>query len=129
MSNEQQLAGISPYVLRLAAYYAALGVGTYKPKGYSQFDRVEVRVKMPWQPGAFFTESCLILAVEFFSFDVLQRYVEFALTPAGFSGIPVVQLVPALGVEPPAPQLTAYELGHPLEEMKKEKENPDDADP
>jgi hypothetical protein len=127
MSKEQQLAGITPYVLRLSAYYAALGVGTYRPKGYAQFDRVEVRVKQPWQPGQLFTESCLILVVEFFSYDALQRYVEFALTPAGFSGKPVVQLVPAPDVEPPAPQLTAYELGHPLEEMKKEKD--DDASP
>ena len=63
MTKEAQLAGISPYVLRLAAHYAALGVGSYLPKGYAQFDRVEVFVKMPWQPGAFFTESCLILEV------------------------------------------------------------------
>lgn len=93
MSKEQQLAGITPYVLRLASYYACLGVGTYKPKGYPAFDRVDVKVKMPWQPGQLFTESCLILAVEFFSFDVLQRYVEFALTPAGFGGQPIMKEV------------------------------------
>lgn len=91
MSKEAQLAGITPYVLRLAAHYASLGVGTYKPKGYSAFDRVEVRIKMPWQPGELLTESCMILVVEFFSFDTLQRYIEFALTPAGFSGKPVVR--------------------------------------
>ena len=91
MSNEQQLAGISPYVLRLASHYAALGVGSYLPKGYAQFDRVEVFVKMPWQPGAFFTESCLILEVAFFLDSAKMRYVEFALTPAGFSGVPVVK--------------------------------------
>lgn len=91
MSTEQHLAGITPYVLRLASYYACLGVGTYHPKGYAQFDRVEVRVKMPWTPGTLFTESCLILVVEFFSSDEMQRYVEFALTPAGFSGKPVVR--------------------------------------
>jgi hypothetical protein len=94
MSKEQHLAGITPYVLRLASYYACLGVGTYRPKGYAQFDRIEVRVKQPWQPGALFTESCLILVVEFFSFNTLLRYVEFALTPAGFSGKPIVQEVP-----------------------------------
>jgi len=93
MSKEQQLAGISPYVLRLASYYACLGVGTYRPKGYAQFDRVEVRVKQPWQPNDHFTESCLILEVAFFSFDVQLRYVEFALTPAGFSGQPIVKEV------------------------------------
>lgn len=94
MSKEQQLAGITPYVLRLASYYACLGVGTYRPRGYAQFDRVEVRVKQQWQPSPVFSESCLILVVEFFSLNVLQRYVEFALTPAGFSGKPIVQEVP-----------------------------------
>lgn len=122
MSKEQQLAGITPYVLRLAAYYAALGVGTYRPRGYAQFDRIEVRVKQPWQPGELFTESCLILVVEFFSSGEMLRYVEFALTPAGFSGKPVVQLVPEITPEPAAPPLTAYELGVPLEAMKEEKD-------
>ena len=61
--------------------------------GYAQFDRIEVRVKQPWQPGALFTESCLILAVEFFSNDEMLRYVEFALTPAGFSGKPIIKEV------------------------------------
>ena len=93
MTKEAQLAGISPYVLRLAAHYAALGVGTFRPKGYAQFDRVEVFVKMPWQPGAFFTESCLILEVAFFLGSDKMRYVEFALSPAGFSGVPVVRSV------------------------------------
>ena len=93
MSKEQQLAGITPYVLRLASYYACLGVGTYRPKGYAQFDRIVVRFKQPWQPGVLFTESCLILAVEFFSNDEMLRYVEFALTPAGFSGKPIIKEV------------------------------------
>lgn len=93
MTNEAQLAGITPYVLRLASHYACLGVGTYKPQGYSQFDRVEVRVKMPWQPGETITQSCLILVVEFYAGDEVQRYVEFALTPAGFSGKPIMRSV------------------------------------
>lgn len=93
MTTEAHLAGISPYVLRLAAHYAALGVGTYRPKGYAQFDRIEVSVKMGWQPSPVFTESCLILEVAFFSSNEQLRYVEFALTPAGFSGKPVVRAV------------------------------------
>lgn len=99
MNKEAQLAGITPYVLRLASYYACLGVGTYKPKGYSQFDHIEVRVKMPWKPAEAFTESCLILVVEFYYVGEMLRYVEFALTPAGFSGVPLVTLVPDLGVQ------------------------------
>lgn len=93
MSNEAQLAGISPYVLRLAAHYACLGVGTYRPKGYAQFDRVEVVLKQPWQPNDHFTESCLVLEVGFYVGQEQQRYIEFALTPAGFSGKPVVRAV------------------------------------
>jgi hypothetical protein len=93
MNKEAQLAGITPYFLRVSSYYACLGVGTYTPKGYSNFDKVEVRVKMPWQPSENFTESCLILVVEFFSYDVLQRYVEFSLCPAGFSGKPILREV------------------------------------
>lgn len=94
MTNEAQLAGITPYVLRLASHYAALGIGTYKPKGYAQFDRVEVRVKMPWQPGETLNQSCLILVVEFYAGEEMQRYVEFSLRPEGFSGKPVVRTVP-----------------------------------
>jgi len=90
-SKEQQLAGITPYTLRLSAYYAALGVGTYRPKGYAQFDRVEVRVKMPWQPGALFTESCLVLEVAFYIGEDKLRYVEFSLRPDGFGGVPIVR--------------------------------------
>lgn len=93
MSNEQQLAGITPYTIRLAAYYACLGVGTYLPKGYAAFDKIVVSVKMPWQPGASFTESCLVLEVVFFNHDVQLRYVEFSLRPDGFAGTPVVRLV------------------------------------
>ena len=92
MSKEAQLAGITPLVLRTAAYYAALGVGTYTPKGYP-FDRIEVRVKQPWQAGASITQSCLILVVEFYDANRMMRYVEFALTVAGFSGVPVVKEV------------------------------------
>lgn len=91
MSNEAQLAGISPYVLRLAAHYACLGVGTYLPKGYAQFDRIEVVLKQPWQPNDHFTESCLVLEVAFYSGCVKQRYVEFSLRPDGFGGIPIVR--------------------------------------
>jgi hypothetical protein len=93
MTKEAQLAGITPYVLRLASYYACLGVGTYTPKGYAQFDRIEVIVKQPWQPSEQFTKSCLVLAVEFYHEDQQLRYVEFALTPAGFSGQPILREV------------------------------------
>jgi len=94
MSNEQQLAGITPYILRLASYYACLGVGTYSPVGYAAFDKVVVSVKLPWVAKEAFSESCLILEVVFFNHDVQLRYVEFALTPAGFAGLPIVKVVP-----------------------------------
>jgi hypothetical protein len=93
MSKEQQLQGITPYVLRLASHYACLGIGTYKPNGYAQFNRVEVTVKQPWQPSEHFTQSCLILEVAFYQGDTQTKYVEFALSPAGFGGTPIVKVV------------------------------------
>ena len=92
MATEAQHLGITPYVLRLAAYYACLGVGTYQPKGYG-FDRVEVLERMPWKPDADPMKSTLILAVEFYAGKHRQRFVEFALTPAGFGGDPIVKVV------------------------------------
>lgn len=91
--NEARLAGITPYTLRVASYYASMGVGTYRPKGYASFDRVEVSVLMPWQARETITDSALILSVEFYQADERVRYVEFALTPAGFGGKPIVRLV------------------------------------
>lgn len=93
MATEAQRLGISPYVLRLASYYACLGVGTYQPKGY-QFDRVEVLERMPWQANAADPlQSTLILAVEFYTGKHRLRFVEFALTVAGFGGDPVVKVI------------------------------------
>jgi hypothetical protein len=94
MANEAQRLGITPYWLRLAAYYACLGVGTYTPKGYSQFDRVEVLERMPWQADVEDPmKSTLILAVEFYNGKRRLRFVEFALLPAGFGGDPIVKLI------------------------------------
>jgi hypothetical protein len=93
MATEAQKIGISPYVMRLASYYACLGIGTYQPKGYS-FDRVEVLERMPWQADSTDPmKSALILAVEFYAGKHRQRFVEFALTPAGFGGDPIIKAV------------------------------------
>lgn len=94
MSHAAKLAGITPYVLRLAAYYAAMGVGEYKPNGYAWFDKVIVRMLMPWTPGDHITQSTQVLVVEFMWEGVRRRYVEFAMTPAGFGGEPVMRLLP-----------------------------------
>jgi hypothetical protein len=94
VSREAHRVGITPYFLRLAAHYASLGVGEYRPKGYAQFDRVGVRVGLPWKADPQNPmDSMLVLIVEFFSGDEVARYVEFALVPAGFGGKPLVSLV------------------------------------
>lgn len=93
MATEAQRLGITPYVLRLAAYYACLGVGTYQPPGHPWFDRVEVLERMPWQANPDPLKSALILAVEFYAGKHRQRFVEFALTPAGFGGDPIVKVI------------------------------------
>lgn len=92
--NEAQLAGVTPYIWRLASHYACLGVGTYHPRGYAQFDRVEVKILMPWKEGETITESMLVLSVEFYHGPVRLRYVEFSLSPAGFGGKPVIRVIP-----------------------------------
>ncbi len=91
--SEAQRVGITPYVTRLAAYYASLGIGEYVPKGYG-FDRVVVQVKQPWtaDPSSVM-KSMLVLEVAFFSNGRQQRYVEFALIPAGFGGEPIMKVV------------------------------------
>ena len=78
-------------VLRQAAYYAMLGVGTYQPAGYA-FDRVEVTEAMPWVANDDPLKSMLILSVAFFAGTHRLRFIEFALTPAGFGGDPIVKL-------------------------------------
>lgn len=93
MSNSAHRVGITPYFLRLAAHYAALGLGEYHPQGYAQFDRVGVRLAMPWQANPNPTESMQVLVVEFYSGKEVIRYVEFAMIPAGFGGKPIVSLV------------------------------------
>lgn len=96
MSREAQLAGVTAYVLKLSSYYAHLGVGVYTPKGYSQFDKVTVSVEQPFEvaKNGLLSHSCSILRVSFFANNQLQRYVDFAVAVAGFSGKPVVKEVP-----------------------------------
>jgi hypothetical protein len=93
--KEAQLQGITPYVLRLAAHYAALGIGRYTPKGYAAFDRIEVRQLAPWTPGPnnSITESMMVLIVEFYSGPERIRYVEMALSPCGFGGESILKEV------------------------------------
>ncbi len=93
MATEAQRLGISPAVIRLAAYYMCLGIGTYQPKGYG-FDRVEVVERMPWKADpADPMKSTMIISVEFYAGKHRQRFVEFALVPAGFGGDPIVKVV------------------------------------
>jgi len=96
VSTEALRAGISKVVLRQAAYYAAIGVGTYTPKGYGQFDTVVVKQQEPFEFAELLSHSCAIIRVEFWSAKQLIRYVDFALAVAGFSGKPVLHEVPKL---------------------------------
>lgn len=93
MATEIALQGVTPWVLRTAAFYAACGCGEYYPKGY-QFDRVVVSIKMPWAAN---TEnplqSILVLEVAFYAGPNRQRAIEFMLQPCGFSGPHIVKLV------------------------------------
>lgn len=91
--SESHRVGVTPYVLRLAAHYATLGVGTYNPTGYGQFNRVEVRIAQPWENREPMMSSLLVLRVEFYLGAKLVRFVEFALTPEGFGGDAIMKTV------------------------------------
>jgi len=93
MPTEADRVGISAYHLRLAAYYAAQGIGTYHPKGYSWFDRVEVYIESHWTADKEPEKSMQVLRVEFYDAHVRLRYIEFGMVLAGFGGVPVLKLV------------------------------------
>ena len=93
MSREALLAGISPVVLRTAAYYCSLGIGTYTPKGY-HFDKVVVVQKEPFEMKDFLSHSGSMMRVEFWANGQLQRYIDFFQAVAGFSGRPTISSVP-----------------------------------
>jgi hypothetical protein len=88
--REAHRAGITPYLLRLAAHYATKGIGEHKPEGDAVYDKIVIRELMPWQPGDHFTESCLILSVDFYANGKKLRFVEFSLRPEGFGGEPII---------------------------------------
>ena len=101
MASELQKTGITPYVLRLAAYYAAMGVGTYKPKGYSWFDRVEVNLEHPWVAADDPLESTQVIRVSFYEGSERQRYVELLYRIAGFGGKHLLRLISDESKPPP----------------------------
>ena len=94
MATSAQLLGITPYILRLASYYACLGLGVYVPQGYAQFDKVVVDVAMPWKPDEQNAlNSMLVLRVAFYKGDHRYKFIEFGLRPEGFGGDPIVREV------------------------------------
>lgn len=102
MSSEAHRAGITPYVVRLAAYYAAMGLGVYVPQGYSWFDKVEVTLEAPWTANPEAPAlSMQVLRVSFYEGVIRRRYVEFAQTLAGYGGEPLVRLISESGTLPP----------------------------
>jgi hypothetical protein len=93
MASELQKTGITPVVLRISAFYAAMGVGTYAPKGYSWFDRVEVKLEHPWVAADDPLESTQVIRVSFYTGSERQRYVEFMYRFAGFGGKHLLRLI------------------------------------
>ena len=94
MSNILHRAGITPVILRQAAYYACLGVGSYRPKGYALFDRVEVVEGIPWETNPTnLMASTMVLRVEFFQGTHRFRWLEFNIVPSGFGGDPIMKQV------------------------------------
>ncbi len=85
--------GITPIVLRRAAYYVTLGVGTYFPD-HPHFDRVEVRKTydfVPSQKSEY--EWSLGLEVAFYRQERKIRWVEFGCRTVGAGGDDILRVV------------------------------------
>ena len=94
MTDPLHRAGVTAIILRQAAYYAALGVGSYRPKGYALFDRVEVVEGIPWETNTKnLMDSTMLIRVEFFLGTHRFRWIEFNMIPTGFGGDPIMKQI------------------------------------
>lgn len=96
--SEMHASGITPYMLKLANYYAMLGVGEYTPAG-SPYAKIIVRVKNPWQQNdENLALSMSILSVQFvYASSGIVREIEFCVMLGGWSGPPLLRKVESPG--------------------------------
>jgi len=86
--------GVTPILLRRAAYYLTLGVGEHEIKGESLYDTAKVEVSYPltqnpeseleWSQG---------IKVSFYKSGRCIRWVEFGCRTVGAGGDPIIKEV------------------------------------
>jgi hypothetical protein len=94
MSNkEDHRIGITPIVLRRAAYYLALGLGEYAPE-HPHYDKVRVdKLYDLMQNPLTESEWGLGIRVSFYQDQRCVRWVEFSCRTTGVGGDPVLESV------------------------------------
>lgn len=93
MHKEDHRIGITPILIRRAAYYLTLGVGEYFPN-HPHFDRVTVEQLYPVvQNPDSEMEWSLGLVVAFYKGQHKLRWIEFGCRTTGAGGEPIIQEV------------------------------------
>lgn len=94
--NPQQRTGLTPLVLRLAAKYVALGIGTYDCTSLG-YEEVKVTVLRKWGNYALRGEEPIYLQemqVSFYRGGKRERWVDFSMRFSGGGGPPMVSMIP-----------------------------------
>jgi len=107
--NEARRVGITPYLVRLASYFAQRGHGTYTNDTWSQvapesfrdgevpppYAKIVVKESLPWMSQDNVMHSQLVQRVEFWDETRCVRWVEFSLMVSGFGGDDVFSVIRA----------------------------------
>lgn len=93
MFKDDHRIGITPIVLRRAAYYLTLGVGEYFPE-HPHHDKVVVENIYDFQPNPTNeNEWGMGFRVSFYQESVCKNWVEFGCHTIGVGGIPILREV------------------------------------
>lgn len=94
--NPQQRTGLTPMVLRLAAKYLALGIGTYDCTSLG-YNEVKVTILRKWKNYALPDEPPIYLQemqVSFYRGGRRERWVDFSQRFSGGGGPPMMSMIP-----------------------------------
>lgn len=91
MHKEDHLIGVTPLVMRRAAYYLTLGVGEYITE-HPHYDKVRVEKLYDVTPNPHNDlEWSMGMIVSFFKQEQRLRWVEFGCRTTGAGGTPIVK--------------------------------------
>lgn len=93
MQSEDHRIGITPILLRRAAYYLSLGVGEYFPE-HPHYDKITVDEQYPLtqNPSDHFVWA-VGFRVSFYKDNRRVRWIDFCSTTTGAGGDPILKKV------------------------------------